>query len=480
MRRVHPIRERAQDALKDPVLMRTLPTATRRAVDKQRTRWAEVADIEALRARASELKAHTMAHLDTYLERFEEAAAEAGIRVHWAATKEEATATVLGILKEHDVRTVAKAKSMTTEELELLRHLRAAGIEAWETDLGEFIVQLSKRPPSHLTAPAIHEDTASISALFHEHLGTPETMDAEALSRAARDFLRDKMGSADAGVSGANLLVADTGRLVIVENEGNIRMCTTQPRLHVAVVGIEKLVPREEDVPVFLSLLARSATGQKLTTYTHWIDRPRRDDEREGPDEIHVVLLDGGRSRILADETTRATLHCIRCGSCLNVCPVYQAVGGHTYGGVYPGPIGAITLPQIRPDTDSRKLPYASSLCGACEEACPVKIPIPEILLRLRQDAVEEGGKGMPSWGRIGEEAAMRGWLHTVLHPKAFRRAGKIARALGRLKGKGERIRHLPPPLSGWTRHRDFPLPAKESFQDRWAARETREEEDAP
>lgn len=461
---VHPLRERAAVALKDPVLQRALPIATRRAVDKQAVAFDDlgpgVADV--LRDRAKVVKDHTTLHLDHYLELFEARAKANGIVVHWAATRDEARGIIDGLLETHGVRRVVKAKSMTTEELELTQHLVGRGVETWETDLGEYIVQLSGKPPSHITAPAIHEDTESISALFHRTLGTPETDDAEALVGYAREVLRPAFLAADCGISGANFLVAESGRLVLVENEANIRLCTTLPKLHIAVVGIEKLVPSEADVPVFLKLLARSATGQRLTTYTHSIRGPRRDDETEGPDEVHVVLLDAGRSAMLADEVARPTLGCIRCGACLNVCPVYQAVGGHTYGGVYPGPIGAVTLPWLEPSKDSRMLPYASTLCGACQSVCPVRIPIPELLLHLRAKRVSDGAAS------FFEKGMVLGWKASVSGGRLMGFSNHVGRWVLLPGSHDGDVSRLPPPLSGWTKHRDFPLPAKRSFRKRW------------
>lgn len=476
---MHPLNKRAEQALQDPVLMRTLPMATRRAVDKQRDRWNELPDVEALRDRAQKIKRHTIRHLDHYLTTFEAAAQANGIHVHWASTHEEAVETVRAILDRNDVRVVAKAKSMATEEMALRERIEETGREVWETDLGEFIVQISGRPPSHITAPAIHEDTASISRLFHDRLGTPMTDDPERLARIARDHLRKRFRQADCGVSGANFLVAENGRIVLVENEANIRLATTLPRVHVVVAGIEKLVPRMSDVPVFLKLLARSATGQKLTSYTHDLRGPRRQDETEGPDEMHVVLLDAGRTRILADEAARDTLDCIRCGSCLNVCPVYQAVGGHTYGGVYAGPIGAILRPQLEPDRDTRRLPYASTLCGACESACPVKIPIPDILLHLRTRAVGSASEDrLPRPGWVAEKATVRAWYRAAMSPRLWRLGGRFARLFGSARpGRGS-FHSLPPPLSGWTKHREFPRPAPESFHTQWDERKRKKSEE--
>jgi L-lactate dehydrogenase complex protein LldF len=462
---MHPLRERSRAALKDPVVQRAVPVATRRAHEKQLAAWAGFDRVEAHRDQGQRIRRHALSHLDDYLEQFEENATARGMRVHWASTREEAQQIVARVVQQAEARLVVKGKSMVSEELALLEHLQGLGLEVWETDLGQLIVQLSGRPPSHLTAPAIHEDAKSVQAIFQRELGLDVAADPHALSMAARVMLREKFLGADVGITGANLLVAGSGRVVLVENEGNIALSTLLPSVHVVVAGIEKVVPEEDDVPVLLELLARSATGQKLTTYTHWIDGPGKD--AASPQEVHVVLVDAGRSRMLAEQKARAALDCIRCGACLNVCPVYQGVGGHAYGGVYPGPIGAVTWPWLQPDGDSARLPMASTLCGACVEVCPVKVPIPEMLLHLRAKAVQERSLSGSSWERY----FVRGFAWSMGGPRRMESMRAGSRVLLAPLSRKERVKRLPVPVSGWTMWRWFPRPAGRSFRSLWRQR---------
>ena len=431
-------------------------------------RWEE------LRQAGHDLRLHTTTHLDHYLALLERRLTEAGACVHWARDAEEARAIVLEIARSHDVRRAVKVKSMVSEEIHLNQALIEAGIETLETDLGEFIVQLLGVGPSHVLTPAIHLTKEDIAALFREHLGVDAPSDPARLAAIARDALRNAFLSADLGLSGANFLVAETGTLVLVTNEGNGRMCTTLPPVHIAVVGIDKVVPDMPKLSVLLNLLARSGTGQQLTAYTSFIRGPMQAGGTNATQELHVVLLDNGRTRVLQDPIAREALLCIRCGVCLNVCPVYNHVGGYAYGNVYSGPIGAILAPQLLGMSVAGDLSFASSLCGACAEVCPVKIPIPEILLRLRHRAVE-GDQVEPP----GLSPVLRAAASVVAASLSIPTLYDIgARVLGTVQipwRKDDWLPHLPPPLSRWTLARPFPA-FRPGFQQWWLKRTRRGE----
>jgi L-lactate dehydrogenase complex protein LldF len=433
-----------------------LERATNRFLGYRAARVAELPEWEALRQAAHEIRLHTLLHLDAYLERLEERVIAAGGRVHWAVDAAQARRIVLDLARERSVRTAVKVKSMATEEIGLNHALEEAGILAVETDLGEFIIQLAGQGPSHIIAPAVHKTREDIAALFREKLGVDAPDDPQELAAIARQALRERFLAADMGISGANFLVAETGTLVIVTNEGNGRMCTTLPKVHVAVVGIDKVVPDWESLTVLLKLLARSASGQKLTAYTSFITGPRRSSEEGGPEEFHLVLLDNGRSRMLRDPVGRETLKCIRCGCCLNVCPVYRHVGGYAYGWFISGPIGAIFTPQILGVEAARELPFASSLCGACADVCPVKIPIPQILLHLRRRVVEGDEFEPPVAPRTLRFAARLGrWA--LATPWLYRLGTRLLPLFQLPLRRGDWLPALPPPLDRWTRVRPFP-----------------------
>lgn len=364
--------------------------------------WRDYADPDALRRLAGRVKQHVVENLDTYLPRAEAALEARGVRVHWASTAEEAREAVKVILTAAGVRSVVKAKSMVTEEIELNDALAAAGIPCVETDLGEFIVQIDGDHPSHIVKPIIHKNRREIARSFEREGLGPYDDDPETITRRARRHLRPKYLEAGAGITGANFIVAETGRLVLVTNEGNSRFCLAGPAVHVALVGIEKLVPSDAELGLFLNLLARSGTGQSLTVYTEFLSGPRAPSQPDGPREVHVVFVDNGRTEVLATEC-REILRCIRCGACLNVCPVYRQASGHAYRSVYPGPVGAVLSPLLAGERfpELADLPKASSLCGACHEVCPVDIPIPDLLLRLRDKAKREGvaSPGTPPMG---------------------------------------------------------------------------------
>jgi L-lactate dehydrogenase complex protein LldF len=401
---------------------------------------------QALRQAGHDIKLHAITHLDEYLPMLEARVTQAGGFVHWAGDDAEARRIVLNIAAQHSAKRIVKVKSFATEEIELNHALKDAGIAVFETDLGEYIVQLAGQRPSHPTAPALHLTKEDIAELFHDKLGIDAPPDPPTLTEIARNKLRQEFLSADMGISGGNFLIAETGTLVIVTNEGNGRMCTSLPPVHVAVVGIEKMIPDWESLAVMLKLLARSGTGQKITAYTNLITPGAE----EGPREFHLVLLDNGRARILQDDNARETLLCIRCGACANVCPVYNHVGGFAYGSIMMGPIGAILSPQLLGTKIAGDLPFASSLCGACADVCPVKIPIPNILLHLRHRVVEgdrfEGAivsTGVGMVGSMGVKALSTPWL--------YRLGARILRVIQSPFRRGEWLPNLPPPLNRWT-----------------------------
>jgi L-lactate dehydrogenase complex protein LldF len=445
-----------KSALKDDRLRQAVDNATQTALQKRTDKVSQMPYWEELRHQAHAVKRQVMEHLDEHLVTFEEQCEKNGIRVHWAADSEEARQIVLQIAEENHVRAVVKSKSLTTEEIHLNKFLIERGIETLETDLGEYIVQLLDQIPSHLTAPALHLTRKDVGKIFHEKLGVPYTEEPTELLAIARAKLRQKYLAADMGISGVNFAVADAGCFVVVENEANARLSISLPKIHVAVMGIEKLIPSFAELPVFLKLLAPSATGQKQTVYVNIVGGPLRSINGEGPEQVHVILLDNGRSKILADPQLRETLFCIRCGACLNVCPIYQQVGGHAYGWVYMGPIGATLIPQFLGTREGRYAPFVSSLCGACFQICPLRINIPHHLVRLRNDVVEAG------YSLLAEKIVIKLWAVLAKHAALYRTAtwfpGKIQqilrkpfpvpgyfkeRSLGRFDAKGFRKRFL-------------------------------------
>jgi L-lactate dehydrogenase complex protein LldF len=463
------LHRRARQTLADPHLQHAYLSSTLHSFNARLQASAEVPGWDRLRARAQALKQEVMDHLDHYLAQFADSVERNGGQVHWAATAEEACAVVRRLAEQNGVRELVKAKTMVSEEIELNHALAAAGIRAVETDLGEFIIQLTGDRPAHIVAPAIHLTRHDVKDIFVRHLHSEPTEEPEQLTAIARRFLREFFQRAGMGVSGANFAVAETGTIVLVENEGNIRMSTTAPRVHVALVGIEKLIPRFADLGVFLRVLARSSTGQKLSTYTSLLTGPRHPGE-DGPDEMHVVLIDNGRIATLADTKMREVLHCIRCGACLNACPVYRKIGGHAYGGIYSGPIGALVTPQFAGLENAPQLPFASSLCGICREVCPVKINIPDLLLHLRGKVQEQSQRRMPPLpGASLERLGMKAWAWLMQRPRLYLLGSRLARLGQRLIARRGWIRKLPMPIaSHWTEGRDFPALAPKSFHERW------------
>lgn len=469
-----PIKFRHYTQSLSPAIPDAIQQATGQFFEKRNARVAELPQWESLRDAGHRLRLHTLEHLDAYLEQAAKSLAAAGAQVHWASDSTEANAIVLDIARQHHVKTIAKVKSMATEEIALNNALQAAGFQITETDLGEFIIQLAGLGPSHIVVPAVHLTKEEIAQLFEEKLGVEAPPDPEQLTAIARARLREVFLTADMGISGANFLVAETGTLVMVTNEGNGRMCTTLPDLHVAVVAIDKIVPDWESLATLLKLLARSATGQKLSTYTGFITGPRKAEGEHGPRELHVVLLDNGRSRILADPLTRATLKCIRCGSCLNVCPVYKQVGGYAYGWFISGPIGAVLTPQLLGTSIAAELPYASTLCGACAEVCPVKVPLLDLLRHLRRRVAEGDATSLAAISPVLKVAA-RGSAIALGTPWLYRLGTRLMPLLQTPLRRGNWIPALPAPLNRWTTVRPF-MPFRARFRRWWKRREKNQE----
>lgn len=472
------IHRRADSATADPQLQTFVNKATLSKDQIRKKTFLEIfgqPSYDAMRELAGSIKQHALDHLDHYLEQFVANAAAAGTQVHFAADAEQANAICLEIARRHQCRLCVKSKSMVTEETLLVPALQGIGCETIETDLGEFIVQLDHDAPSHIVTPMIHKDRTAVARAFQRELRARYTENPAELTMIARQYLREKYRRADLGISGGNFLVAESGSVVICTNEGNGRFCTSAPKVHVAFVGIEKLIPRLDDLSIFLKMLARSATGQPLTVYTHVMTGPKRDADIDGPREMHIILIDNGRTEVLREET-REMLRCIRCGACLNACPVYRKIGGHAYGAVYSGPIGAILTPMFKGLGNFKDLPNASSLCGACYEACPVKINIPHFLIKLRSEIV--GGR----MNNLSDRLLMRTWALMLRNVLTYRLGGwtqKIAfRAIARLRGAAAKqgdpyaergwIDMLPGPVRGWTRQRDMPTPPARSFRHWW------------
>ena len=456
-----PFPERASAALKDTFLQQALGIATTKFIGLRQEAFAGFPEGEALRDRARAVKEATLQKLDGYLAELADNVERLGGHVHWAATGEEAREIILRLCRDRGLRRAVKSKSMATEEIDLNEALEAAGVTPVETDLGEYIIQLAHEKPSHIIAPAIHKTKGQVAELFSKELKGHFAADPEVLTAAARKELRQKFLQADMGITGANFAVADTGTVVLVTNEGNGRMVTSLPRIHVAVMGIEKVIPSMTDLMLFLAILARSATGQKLSVYTTLVRGPRHPEELEGPEELHLILLDNGRSAQIAGKL-REALYCLRCGACLNVCPVYRQIGGHAYGHTYPGPIGILLTAMLKGDRSVKELAHASSLCGACHEVCPVRIDIPRMLVELREGL--DRGRIAP-WG----ERLVFKMLGRVLgSPMLFGLAGRIGRVAQKPFVSDGRLTRLPLVFGRWTRSRDLPPVAAKTFTQRW------------
>ena len=460
----------SQAAVKDAQLRQALRRAGTGFDGTRREAIAEVSEEvwEGWREQARKIKEHTIGHLDYYLAMLERNVNAAGGQVHFAGDANQANAIVSEIARRNGVKTVTKSKSMVSEELGLNHVLEAQGIDVFETDLGEYIIQLAEETPSHLVAPALHKTRGQVAQLFAEQLGVPYSEDIEEMARVARVALRQKFLEADMGVSGANFLVAETGSLVIITNEGNGRLCTSAPRIHVGLAGMEKVIPSLQDLAVFLRLLPRSATGQRISSYVSMVTGPRRADDEDGPEEFHLIIVDNGRSRLLRDPALRESLYCIRCGACLNVCPIYQRVGGHAYGWVYPGPIGSIVTPGLVGVAEAKDLPNASTLCGACRDACPVQINIPRMLLHLRHKQAESNDENERT-ATDTDQVLARGFANVMSSPLLLKVGRSVGRAVSKPLARSGKIGQTRLPLiSRWTQARDLPVPAERSFRDRW------------
>jgi L-lactate dehydrogenase complex protein LldF len=458
-------RERARGALDDPKLRASFRGAMDFLQDKRIAQFPDSAELEQLRDLGEAIRRHALANLPQLLVQLEQTMTAAGVQVHWAETAEEANRIIHGIAQRAEARTIVKGKSMASEEIELNHYLEDKGVRCIESDMGEYIVQLAGERPSHIVMPAIHKTREDIGRLFSDHIpGTPYTEDVDALIQAGRRAMRQAFIDADIGLSGVNFAAADTGTLWLVENEGNGRLSTTVPDVHIAIMGMEKVVAGIGHIVPLASLLTRSATGQPITTYFNLISGPRRPGELDGPRAMHLVLLDNGRTQAYADEQLRSTLQCIRCGACMNHCPVYARIGGHAYGTTYPGPIGKIISPHLLGLEATADLPTASSLCGACGEVCPVRIPIPALLVRLRTEAnrhpreqVAHPLRGQGARYSRSEKLVWKFWSGAFTTPAVY----------GIFRWAATRLRKFAPASQlGWTQHRHPLIPARRSLAD--------------
>jgi L-lactate dehydrogenase complex protein LldF len=465
----HAFKETATRALADEQLQQALSNVRRGFVAKRAKARAGLPEFDSLRDQARDIKDHTLGLLDLYLEEFERKVEGSGGQVHWALTAGEACETVLDICRRRNAKTVTKGKSMIGEEIAINEHLEAAGLKVVETDLGEYLIQLRGEAPSHIIGPAIHLTRGQIADDFRRiHTQFPSDRpldDASHLVAEAREILREQFLAADVGITGANLLIAETGTSVIVTNEGNGDLTQTLPKTHIVIASIEKIVPTLEDANTILRVLARSATGQEMSAYTTYSTGPRRDGDPDGPEEFHVVLIDNGRTEMLGSEF-KDMLRCIRCGACLNHCPVYNVVGGHAYGWVYSGPMGAVLTPSLIGVGGAGHLPNASSFCGRCEEVCPMRIPLPGMMRSWREREVARGQIS------LGQRLAIKVWAYLAKRPALYRAAtGATIGILGALGAKRGRFRWLP--LAGaWTGHRDLPAPQGRTFIALWRGRQ--------
>ena len=464
------INRNVQAALADQQLQRNLRNTLGKSVRMRAESVAEVPNWDELSQYAREIKDQTLSRLDHYLEMLEQKVTAQGGKVIWAETGQDAVQFIVELARQRKIGKLVKSKSMLSEEIHLNSRLERAQIESIETDLGEYVVQLAGETPSHILAPALHKSKEEIADLFVKELGMTPSGDVNEITSTTRRVLREHFLTARMGVTGVNFGIAETGTIVIVENEGNARLSVSVPQIHIALMGIEKVIPRARDLAVFLKLLIRSATGQKMTSYVNFLNGPRRPEELDGPDEFYLVLVDNGRSKILADRLLRQTLACIRCGACQNICPVYQRIGGHAYESTYQGPIGAILTPQLTSLEAAPEHAFASSLCGACQEVCPVKIEIPLILLKLRERAKIEKQSRAAHFSP--EKLVMGLWAQMMRSPAFYAGFGRWIRRVWKILGENGRRGRFLAPLSRWNKHRDLPRLAPRSFRELYRSSE--------
>lgn len=461
-------KERIGEGLEDAVMRGAVSSAQERLYKRRMTASEELGNWEKWRELGEDIRQHTLAHLDDYLYQLSESVSRRGGHVFFAKTKEEASAYIQDVAQKKAAKKIVKSKSMVTEEIEMNEALEEIGCEVVESDLGEYILQVDDHePPSHIVAPALHMTKEQIREVFHEKLGYDMSETPEEMTKFVRALLREKFLQADIGVTGCNFAVADTGSICLVTNEGNADLVTSIPKTHIAVMGMERLVPTMEELDVLVGLLCRSAVGQKLTSYISVVG-PKGEGEVDGPEEFHLVIVDNGRSNILGTEF-QPVLQCIRCAACINVCPVYRHVGGHSYGSIYPGPIGAVLSPLLGGYDDYQELPFASSLCAACTDACPVKIPLHELLIKHRQVIVEKEGRAPKA-----EMMAMKMFGMGASTPRMYRFGTKAAPVLLKRMASNGQISKGAGPLKNWTEIRDLPAPSKERFRD-WFKKKQKE-----
>ncbi|MFD1064990.1 LutB/LldF family L-lactate oxidation iron-sulfur protein [Oceanobacillus locisalsi] len=461
-----PYKERIEQGIDNDFMRQAVSSAQGRFRNGRLTQAEELGNWEDWRQLGAEIREHTLENIDYYLYQLSEEVEKRGGNVFFAETAEEANAYIENVVKKKEAKKVVKTKSMVTEEIGLNQALEHTGAEVVESDLGEWILQLDEDPPSHIVTPALHKNRQQIQDTFRDKKGYEQSDTPEELASFAREQLRQDFLSADVGITGCNFAIAESGSVTLVTNEGNAEMVTALPDTQISVMGMERLAPTWEDMEVLVSLLTRAAVGQKLTSYITTITGTRMEEEIDGPDDYHLVIVDNGRSKILGTEFQSA-LHCIRCAACINVCPVYRHVGGHAYNSIYPGPIGAVLTPLLDGYEDHKELPYASSLCAACTEACPVKIPLHEQLIRHREIIVEEEKKSP-----VSEKFMMKGFAQWASNPAAYKLSTKVARTALKPWTKEEYVENGPGPLKGWTDSRDFPAPEKQTFRSWWNQRQ--------